>query len=221
MIWRRSRAAPDAPAGSRSHVPAPAYRDAQRDGQPQLAHSPIEPKEEVTSAFTRDEVADPVEHSSQSGMLQAGEVHLLTGALTFDQRHAGQVMLPVADLVTVAATVTPREVEELAARTGFSRFPVRDGDGDLARYLHLKDVIDLPPEDRDAAVHSAWLRPMARVDSEDTLAEVLRTMQEQGSHLARVGNPEGSLVGVTALEDVLQELVGEIRDEPKPHDPLV
>jgi CBS domain containing-hemolysin-like protein len=173
----------------------------------------IEPKSEVASAFTRDEVAGIVEHSRREGLLDPSESHVLVEALKFEERDARSVLLPLARLETVAPTVTPAEVEALSARTGFSRFPVREEDGELAGYLHLKDALEIREVHRNRPIARRWIRPMPPVGAGDRLRRVLATMQRSGAHLAQVRDDAGALLGVVALEDVLEELVGEIRDE--------
>lgn len=173
----------------------------------------IQPKDEVTSAFTRDEVAGLVEESHREGLLEHGEGQLLLDALQFEDRDARSVLLPLAELETVDATATPERVEALAGRTGFSRFPVRGADGRLTGYLHLKDVLDGDEAARRRPVPTSAWRPLPTVRENDRLRTVLTTMQRSGAHLARVEGPDGTVLGVVALEDVLEELVGEIHDE--------
>jgi len=173
----------------------------------------VEPKDEVTSAYTRDEVASFVLESRREGLLDPSEGHLLVEALKFEERDARSVLLPLARLETVTPSVTPAEVEALAARTGFSRFPVRDGDGGLVGYLHLKDALEIREVHRNRPIARRWIRPMPYVGAGDRLRRVLATMQRSGAHLAQVRDRDGALLGVVALEDVLEELVGEIRDE--------
>ncbi|WP_131745948.1 hemolysin family protein [Frankia sp. Cppng1_Ct_nod] len=176
----------------------------------------VVPREEVVSAFTRDEVAGFVEESRREGLLDADQHGRLFGALSFDERNARGVLLPVDGLETIPVGATPRDVEAVAARTGFSRFPVRDSSGELTGYLHLKDVLETNPAKRSAPIPVKWVRPLARVGADDRLRTVLAVMQRSGAHLARVTDGAGSILGVVALEDVLEELVGEIRDENQP-----
>jgi CBS domain containing-hemolysin-like protein len=172
----------------------------------------VTPQDEVTSAFTRDEVAGLVEESRREGLLDPHEGRLLVGALRFEERDARSVLLPTADLVTVDETVTPAALEQLAARTDYSRFPV-SREGELIGYLHLKDVLEFEDEHRTRPIARSWIRPLPAVQQADRLRAILRTMQESGAHLAGVVGGAGDTVGVVALEDVLEELVGEIRDE--------
>jgi len=175
----------------------------------------VTPSDEVTSAFTRDEVAGLVEESRREGMLDADESRLLTGALEFEERDASVVLLPMETLVTLPITVTPAEVEEAAGRTGFSRFPVTR-DGDMIGYLHLKDALEVKDKHRNRPIAESWVRPLPAVRLTDQLREVLEAMQSSNAHLARVvvrgGRGRAKTVGVVALEDVLEELIGEVRD---------
>lgn len=170
------------------------------------------PKDEVTSAFTRDEVAGLVEESRRHGLIDHLEGRLLVGALTFAERDARSVLLPMDQLQTVPPSITPHELEQVAARTGHSRFPVLR-DGRLAGYLHLKDVLEFEDVHRTRPIAQSWIRALPSVGVNDRLRTILTTMQRSGAHLARVGDESGATVGVVALEDVLEELVGEIRDE--------
>ena len=172
----------------------------------------VEPRDEITSAFTRDEVAGLVAESRRGGKLDHNEERLLLGALDFEERDARAVLLRLDQVETVAPDVTPAEVEALAARTGYSRFPVRD-DAALSGYLHLKDALEVEDRHRNRPIARSWIRPLAVVDVSERLRGVLATMQRSNAHLARVDDATGTILGVAALEDVLEELVGEIRDE--------
>jgi CBS domain containing-hemolysin-like protein len=172
----------------------------------------VTPKDEVTSAFTRDEVAGLVEESRREGMIDAREGRLLVGALKFEERDVRSVLLRLEQLQTVNPRVTPHELEQLAARTGYSRFPVRGG-ADLIGYLHVKDVLEFEEVHRNRPIAEAWIRPLPQLDGGDRLRTALATMQRAGAHLARVTDADGRLSGIVTLEDVLEELVGEIRDE--------
>ena len=171
----------------------------------------IEPRHEVTSAFTADEVAGILEESHREGLLDEHEYELVTGALEFHEGTVARVVLPRDSLVTISPRATPVDVERACATTGFSRFPVLDTSGDFAGYLHLKDVLETDEESRSKPIADKWVRPLATVRLDSGLSAALRTMQARGSHMARVADAEGVVAGVVMLEDVLEELVGEIR----------
>ena len=107
----------------------------------------------------------------------------------------------------------PRRVDLFAnpARRTHLRAVV-DDDGELVGYLHVKDVLQADPHGRARVVEDKWIRPFATVRVGDSLTAALQLLQEKGAHMARVVDVTGRVVGVATLEDVLEELVGEIRD---------
>lgn len=173
----------------------------------------IEPRDEVSSTFTREEVAALVEESRGEGLLADAEYDRLSGALGFSEKTVHAVVMGPESLATVRRGSTAAEVEELCAQTGFSRFPVVSDTDELVGYLHIKDVLEYDSDDdRDRPVADKWIRPLARVSEDDLLSDALETLQRRGAHMARVVDVDGSVRGVVALEDVIEELVGEIRD---------
>ncbi|MEJ7633758.1 hemolysin family protein [Aeromicrobium sp.] len=171
----------------------------------------VEPKDEVSSTYTHDEVAGLVEESRREGLLDEHEYGLVSGALDFYDGTIDRVLLPRAGLVTIPPSATPVDVERACAETGFSRFPVLDANHEIAGYLHIKDVLETDDRSRLETIADKWLRPLATVTAGSGLYEALRTMQARGSHMARVADEAGTVTGVIMLEDVLEELVGEIR----------
>lgn len=169
----------------------------------------LEPKDEIGSTYTHDEVAGLVDESRREGLLDAQEYDLVSGALDFHAGLVEQVLLPLRDLTTIAVGASRADVEQACATTGFSRFPVRSGSGELVGYLHIKDALESAA---DEPIADKRVRPLATVGRGSSLPDALRTMQSRGAHMARVADEEGQVLGVVMLEDVLEELVGEIRD---------
>jgi CBS domain containing-hemolysin-like protein len=169
----------------------------------------VTPKPHVASAFTADEVASIVTASTGSGVLSDDE-GLLAGALEFSERTAGELAVPLADVVTVPHDVTPEQLEHTVARTGYSRFPVLGPDGQLAGYLHIMDVLSAHGAERTAPVPAWRIRPLTAVDAADEVEDALSVMQRSGAHLVKIAAPAPP--GVVFLEDILEELVGEVRD---------
>src|SRR5512139_1011483 len=172
----------------------------------------VEPKEEVTSAFTREEVAALMDESRGEGLLPDEEYDRLAGALGFTERTVTSVLMAPGDLTTVRRGATVAEVEAVCAATGYSRFPVAAEGGDLVGYLHIKDVLEKEQERRQRTVDDKWVRPFASVRPGDVLHDALETLQRRGAHMGRVVADDGAVLGLVTLEDVLEELVGEIRD---------
>ena len=172
----------------------------------------VEPRDEVSSAFTRDEVAGMLEESRTEGAIESGEYDRLAGALGFSEQTVRSVLLPLDTLVTVARGSTVDAVEQVCAETGYSRFPVASEGDELMGYLHVKDVLETDLEKAGRVVQDKWLRSFATVRPDDLLHDVLASLRRKGAHLALVVDDEGQVLGLATLEDVLEELVGEIRD---------
>jgi len=172
----------------------------------------VEPKNEVTSVFTRNEVAALVEESRHGGMLDISDSKLLLGALTFEERDVSSVLIPLSGLTTLATDVTPTQAEHVAVG-GFSRFPVRAIDGSLTGYVHIKDLLEIEAERRDLPIDPALVRALPAVRTNLPLRQALSIMQHSGAHLARATDENGHVTGIVTLEDVLEELVGQIRDD--------
>ena len=172
----------------------------------------VEPRDEVSSAYTREEVAALVEESRGEGLLADDEYGRLTGALGFTEKSIAAVLMPAADLATVRRGSTAADVEALCASTGYSRFPVVSEDNDLLGYLHIKDVLETDEARRERVVDDKWIRPFAPVTVSDLLHDALTQLRERGAHMALVVDRSGAVLGVATLEDVIEELVGEIRD---------
>lgn len=170
----------------------------------------VEPKDEVEAVYTRAQLGRLVEDSRQAGLLAPGEHERLEDALELGSRPVTDVLLGRDGLVTVTPSVTPRQIEQLTVRTGYSRFPVRSDTGTFMGYVHVKDVLDL--EHREGAVPQRVWRRMTTLCSTLPLDDALSVMRRDATHLAQVADPAGRVLGLVALEDVLEKLVGEVRD---------
>jgi CBS domain containing-hemolysin-like protein len=176
----------------------------------------VEPKDELDAVFTSAELTVLVEDARQAGLLDPDEQERLEDALELGTRPVTEVLLTPAELITLDPSATPRQVEELTVRTGYSRFPIAAGAGDSVAgpgylgYLHVKDVLDV--EDVDSPVPQRLWRPIATLRAELPLDDALTAMRRAASHLAAVADASGRVLGLVALEDVLEMLVGEVRD---------
>ncbi|MFF3768484.1 hemolysin family protein [Streptomyces sp. NPDC001922] len=170
----------------------------------------VEPKDEVEAVFTSEQLGHLLEDSRQAGLLGPGEQERLSDALELGSRPVTEVLLDRAALVTVDPSATPRSVEELTVRTGYSRFPVVAPGGAFMGYVHVKDVLEL--EENDRAVPQRVWRPMTTLRAELPLDDALTVMRRAATHLAQVADATGRVLGLVALEDVLEMLVGEVRD---------
>jgi CBS domain containing-hemolysin-like protein len=175
----------------------------------------VQPKSELDSTYTSAELTDLIAESVAEGLLTPTDQQRMLRALRLDEATVGSLTIATADLVTLRPDSTAGDLEDLVARTGYSRFPVRATDGDdhdeLVGYVHAKDLLDLAQERSDATLPPRLVRPMLTVDAELPLSKAFSVLQRSGRHLGLV-SAGGRTVGVVALEDVLEELVGEIHD---------
>ena len=171
----------------------------------------ITPKDEVASAFTLEEMQSIVEESTKLGTV-ADNSGIISGALEFSGQTAGTVMVPLDELVTLRTDSTPAEFERAVGRTGFSRFVLVDEAGNLTGYMHLKDIMAIPLEAYERPITENKVRTLANLRLDDEIEDALAVMQRTGSHLARVLDRDGNTQGVLFLEDIIEQLIGEIRD---------
>ncbi|MGH3718456.1 MAG: hemolysin family protein [Pseudonocardiaceae bacterium] len=177
----------------------------------------VQPRDELSSAYSPDELANLIADSSRAGLLDSQEHRRLTQTLSTRTRTVADVLIPISGLTTVPAEPTLGDIERAVAQTGFSRFPLctdhQSGtDRQLVGYLHVKDVLELLGGPPDTPVPPGSARPLPEMPSTAKLDEALTLLRRSGSHLARVVGPDGSTEGVVALEDLVEEYVGTVRD---------
>lgn len=189
-----------------------------------------QPRDEVTSSFTREEVAGMVAESRAEGLIDDDEHQLITSALDFESGTLAAVLLPDEQVVALDQGVTAAEVERICSRTGFSRFPITDDQGRYAGYVHIRDVVAIPAARRDEPLPVDAIRPLPAFSEGAELRAVLDRMRRAGAHLGQVAvDPTGAQAqrlagravavpmparrrGLVMLEDVIEELIGDIGD---------
>jgi CBS domain containing-hemolysin-like protein len=175
----------------------------------------IKSQKELPSTFTRDEVAGFVEESKREGLITEDEGYLLLNAMKSHEKLVSSVMISLNKLVIASIDSTPADIEKMSASTGFSRFPIKNSDGVTNHYIHLKDILNVDKEHYTDPIPTSILRPLTKITSRTTLRTALALMQKSGSHLACVIDKKHNIIGILALEDLLEEFVGEIRDDSK------
>ncbi|GAA1055704.1 membrane protein [Agromyces luteolus] len=171
----------------------------------------VQPKSEATSTFTLEEVQTIVVQSRREGVLEDAS-GTLTAAFEFTTKKVRDVAVPMAELVCLPADATPGDVERAVARRGFSRYVLAGGDGEPVGYVHLKDVIDLDDDESDDPIPAKRVRRVVSIFDGTDLEDALATMRRLGTHLARAFDDQGRTTGVIFLEDIIEELVGEVQD---------
>lgn len=178
----------------------------------------VQPKDELDIAVSPVELSAMIAESVSEGLLDEEEHTRLTRALRIRTRVVGDVAVPLARVraVPVSATgvgPTVGVVEQALAQTGYSRFPIAGTDGRFIGYLHIKDVLTLG-DDPSTVIDLALVRPLPRVPSSLPLADALTRMRRSNSHLALVTAGDGNedVVAMVAMEDLVEDLVGTMRD---------
>jgi CBS domain containing-hemolysin-like protein len=176
----------------------------------------VEPRDELAITVSMAELGEMIAESVSEGLLDREEHTRLTRALQLRHRVVADVAVAVSDIRAVPAAAagsgpTVRAVEQALAQTGYSRFPVVAVDGTFVGYLHIKDVLSLG-DDPDATIDLTRVRPLPRVAKSLPLAEGLSRLRRTNSHLALVTGEDGRVVGMVAMDDLLEDLVGTVRD---------
>jgi CBS domain containing-hemolysin-like protein len=171
----------------------------------------VQPRSEANSTFTLDEVATIVDTSRREGTLEDAS-GTLSAAFEFTEKRVEDITVPMNRIVSLDETATPADLEHAVVQSGFSRYVVVDPAGEPVGYLHLKDVLELDSDDADRPVPSKFVRQLVSVFAGMELEDALATLRRGGNHLARVFDEHGRTRGILFLEDVIEELVGEVQD---------
>jgi CBS domain containing-hemolysin-like protein len=176
----------------------------------------VQPKDELDSTVSTAELSEMIAESLSEGLLDAEEHVRLTRALRVRTRVVGDVAVPLAKVhaVSVAAVgfgPTIGAVEQALSQTGHSRFPVVDRDGNYIGYLHIKDVL-AHSDDPHTVIDLALVRALPQLPRSLGLPDALSRMRRSNSHLALVTAEDGSVVALVALEDLVEDLIGSMRD---------
>ncbi|MFD3443936.1 hemolysin family protein [Microbacteriaceae bacterium 4G12] len=174
----------------------------------------IEPKEELSGARTAEELSSLVRRSAMEGLLEADTAVLLDRTLMFSAHTAADVMTPRLRVATVERGDSAQDVIDLAKSTGYSRFPVVDHDvDDIVGLVHVKQAVAVPRAKRALVPASALQTEPVRVPETMKLDSMLGELRGRGYQMAIVVDEYGGTAGVATLEDLVEELVGELMDE--------
>ena len=174
----------------------------------------IEPKEELSGARTAEELTSLVRRSASEGSMDVDTATLLARTLAFADHTAQDVMTPRPRLASVDRTDNAQDVIDLARRTGFSRFPVEDDSiDDIVGIVHVKQAVAVPREKRADVPVSALQSDALRVPETMKLDSLLAELRGKGYQMAVVLDEYGGTAGIATLEDLVEELVGEVSDE--------
>ncbi|WP_230314012.1 hemolysin family protein [Nakamurella alba] len=177
----------------------------------------IEPQEELRSARSPEELESLVRRSAAQGTLDQPSANLLARSISFANRTADDVLTPRPQVRFVRAADSAEAVITASVETGHSRFPVSGEDSDdVVGLVHLKRAVAIPPDERAGVRIEQLMTEVLVVPETQRLEDLLEELRSQGLQMAVVADEYGGTAGILTLEDVVEELVGEIVDE---HDP--
>ncbi|MGA8246166.1 MAG: hemolysin family protein [Nocardioides sp.] len=176
----------------------------------------MEPQEELRSARSSTELASLISRSADEGTLDADTAELMERSVEFGTHTAGEIMTPRVRTVSLQTSDRAWSIIELARETGHSRFPVLDSDDTVVGTVHVKHAVALTiPERQTTRVKHLMSRPIVVPDS--LRLDPLLTLLRREGQLAVVLDEYGDQAGIVTIEDVIEEIVGDISDE---HDRL-
>ena len=167
--------------------------------------------------MTEEELISIIEEAAEDGNIDEEESTLIKSAIEFNELEVGDIFTPRIDITAVRSDITKDEMSKVFTESGYSRIPIYDGDLDnIHGIVYYKDFFsDAQAEDVEIG---DIVKPVMYVTKTQKINDVLKDLQEKQMHLAVVTDEYGSTAGIVTLEDILEEIVGEIWDE---HDEIV
>jgi CBS domain containing-hemolysin-like protein len=169
------------------------------------------PRDEADSAYTLDEVEGIVNESAKHGTIEDDSGTILK-AFEFTEKKVLDVAVPSGQLVNLSLDSTAADLQQAVSEHGFSRYPVVSEAGDIIGYWHIKDGLAQDEIELSAKLPAKRLRAMISIPETAELEDALAQMRKSGAHIARSFSSDGKIVGCLFLEDIIEELVGEIED---------
>jgi CBS domain containing-hemolysin-like protein len=151
---------------------------------------------------------------AEEGIWEEGDRKLIHSVVAFGDKSVREVMTPRPEIVAISADRSLEDLRQLVIHERFSRIPVYEGNIDhLTGFIHVRDIFELDPADRRVKPITELIRPLPAVPESKRVTELLRTMQHDGSHMVAVIDEYGNTAGIATMEDLVEEILGEIRDE--------
>lgn len=176
----------------------------------------IEAKDELDVTVSTVELAEMIAESRSEGLLDPEEHMRLTRALQIRNRVVNDIAVPLSEIHAIPVAgpglgPTVNAVEQALRETGYSRFPIVGADDTMIGYLHIKDVLT-QIDDPDSVLDVSVVRPLPRVAADMPLPDALSLLRRDNSHLALVTGDGESIIAMVALEDLVEDLIGTVRD---------
>lgn len=169
---------------------------------------------EERTFMSSDEIRTLIDMGTEEGVLEEDEQEMIHGVISFGELIAKEVMVPRTDLVCLHADASLDDAVKVANKSGFSRLPIYEGNKDnMIGVLYAKDLLRVLAEHENGATVRSLMRPAVFIPETNTLDDVLTELQDKQVHLAIVVDEYGGTSGIVTMEDLLEEIVGEIFDE--------
>jgi CBS domain containing-hemolysin-like protein len=182
----------------------------------------VKPANALDVGHSAEDLAVIIATGQEEGVIKDFAHRLLSGAIIFGDLDASEVMVPRPDVVAVRSDATVSEIEEVMKTTGHSRIPVHPGDlDDVLGFVHIKDLMGVEEIARSQPIDSGLVREILVIPESSRLQSVLDEMRRTRSHIGIVVDEHGSTSGIITMEDIAEELVGEISDEHDSRDQTV
>ncbi len=177
---------------------------------------PPEPKPEV--ATPQEDLQELIEAGEQEGLIEKGEGELLQSVVEFGDKVVREVMTPRPEVAAIEINSTVEELRRLLREKRQTRYPVYSGQPDRVEgIVSVRDMMELPPEEQAKVSIRSLVRPVLFVPETKPVKALLKELQQSTTQMAVVIDEYGSVSGLVTIEDLVEEIVGDIRDEVEPH----
>jgi CBS domain containing-hemolysin-like protein len=178
----------------------------------------LEPLEEEVVPRPQPSLEEFLEASEREGLIEAGQGELMKSVLAFGTKVVREVMTPRPEMVALDVDAPIEQLRRLFREKRFTRYPVYRGQLDqILGIVNVRDLMGLPPDEQARAALRSLVRPVSLVPETKRIRELLKELQQTTTQMAIAIDEYGSVAGLVTVEDIVEELVGEIRDEWEPH----
>lgn len=170
-----------------------------------------------TAQPAEEQIEALINAGEEEGIIKADDRSLIQSVVAFSDKTVREVLTPRPRIVAIQATATLDDLRKLVKAEQYSRIPVYEADIDsIAGFVHVRDMFEMDEDERARRTVRDILRPIRTVPESKRVNDLLREMQEEGTHMAMVVDEYGSTAGIVTMEDLVEEIVGEIHDEHEP-----
>jgi CBS domain containing-hemolysin-like protein len=174
-------------------------------------------EQKVTPPTPEEHIEALISAGEEEGLIQKGDRELIQSVVAFGDKTVREVMTPRPNIVAIQQNATLEELRQLVIHEQFSRIPAYDTDiDDITGFVHVRDMFEVDEEERKVRRVQDVMRPIRVVPESKPVNDLLREMQEEGAHMAVVVDEYGATAGIVTMEDMVEEIVGEIHDEHEP-----